>query len=143
MISRHGRLITLISLPVIAMAFFTLPAFSIGGDGTGPLGQGPLTGRGAGYCAGYSTPGYLNRDVGRGGVWRTGVRGGGRGNRNFFNTTGLARWQRSADLQTAAPAQPGVSREQRLQQMRTRADILKAQMESLNNQIKAVESADD
>ena len=30
------------------------------GDGTGPTGKGPMTGRGAGYCAGYSTPGYEN-----------------------------------------------------------------------------------
>ena len=27
------------------------------GDGTGPAGFGPLTGRGAGYCAGYPVPG--------------------------------------------------------------------------------------
>lgn len=25
-------------------------------DGTGPLGQGPMTGRGFGYCAGYDAP---------------------------------------------------------------------------------------
>jgi hypothetical protein len=31
-----------------------------GGDGTGPAGMGPMTGRGAGYCAGYSTPGAVN-----------------------------------------------------------------------------------
>ena len=30
-----------------------------GGDQTGPLGFGRMTGRGAGYCAGYSTPGYV------------------------------------------------------------------------------------
>jgi len=30
-----------------------------GGDGTGPLGQGPMTGRGLGYCAGYAAPGFM------------------------------------------------------------------------------------
>jgi hypothetical protein len=30
------------------------------GDGTGPWGLGPMTGRAAGYCAGYSVPGYMN-----------------------------------------------------------------------------------
>ena len=30
------------------------------GDGTGPWGQGPMTGRGAGYCGGYGAPGYAN-----------------------------------------------------------------------------------
>jgi hypothetical protein len=30
------------------------------GDRTGPAGMGPMTGRAAGYCAGYGTPGYMN-----------------------------------------------------------------------------------
>jgi hypothetical protein len=36
------------------------------GDGRGPAGAGPMTGRGAGFCAGYSIPGYLNRGPGLG-----------------------------------------------------------------------------
>lgn len=42
------------------------------GDGTGPMGMGPMTGRGAGYCAGYTVPGYANPGCGFG-------RGYGRG----------------------------------------------------------------
>ncbi|MCD6434152.1 MAG: DUF5320 domain-containing protein [Candidatus Diapherotrites archaeon] len=34
------------------------------GDGTGPLGLGPMTGRAMGYCAGYSVPGYMNPGFG-------------------------------------------------------------------------------
>jgi len=30
------------------------------GDGTGPMGMGPMTGRGFGYCAGYPAPGFAN-----------------------------------------------------------------------------------
>ncbi len=30
------------------------------GDRTGPLGLGPRTGRGMGYCSGYDMPGYAN-----------------------------------------------------------------------------------
>ena len=33
------------------------------GDRTGPEGKGPMTGRQAGYGAGYSVPGYKNRSV--------------------------------------------------------------------------------
>ena len=44
-----------------------------GGDGTGPGGMGPMTGRAAGYCAGYPMPGFMNPIAGRG-FW-----GGGRG----------------------------------------------------------------
>jgi len=34
------------------------------GDATGPAGFGPMTGRAAGYCAGYPVPGYVNRGFG-------------------------------------------------------------------------------
>lgn len=54
-----------------------------GGDGTGPGGLGPMTGRAAGYCAGYSVPGYANPVGGRMGLgWGRGFgrgRGWGRG----------------------------------------------------------------
>lgn len=51
------------------------------GDGTGPQGLGPMTGRGLGYCAGYSVPGFANPigyGFGRGMAWGRGG-GGGRG----------------------------------------------------------------
>jgi len=35
------------------------------GDGTGPMGMGPMTGRAAGYCAGYPMPGFMNPGGGR------------------------------------------------------------------------------
>ena len=38
------------------------------GDGTGPMGMGPMTGRGAGYCAGFNMPGYANSLPGRPGI---------------------------------------------------------------------------
>mgnify|MGYP000607279975 CR=1 FL=1 len=48
------------------------------GDRTGPTGQGPMTGRGMGYCASFSVPGFMNpgfgkglgRGLGRGFAWR-------------------------------------------------------------------------
>jgi len=51
-----------------------------GGDRTGPAGMGPMTGRAAGFCAGYPVPGYANPVGGRGmGMgWGRG-RGFGRG----------------------------------------------------------------
>ncbi|MGB9797357.1 MAG: DUF5320 domain-containing protein, partial [bacterium] len=47
------------------------------GDRTGPLGRGPRTGRGAGFCSGFPVPGYLNPIPGRG-FW-----GRGRGFRHW------------------------------------------------------------
>ena len=49
-----------------------------GGDATGPAGMGPMTGRAAGYCAGYSVPGFMNPIPGRGFGFGSG-RGFGRG----------------------------------------------------------------
>ncbi len=70
------------------------------GDGSGPRGMGPMTGRAAGFCVGYSAPGYVNQAGGRGmgfggggGGWGRG--GGGRGWRNQFYATGLTGWQRA------------------------------------------------
>ena len=67
------------------------------GDGTGPRGMGPMTGRGAGFCAGYDTPGYVNPVPGRGfGAWGAGggAYGGGRGRRNMYYATGQPGWVR-------------------------------------------------
>lgn len=50
-----------------------------GGDRTGPMGMGPMTGRGAGYCAGYNLPGYANPVLGRGFGRGRGWFGRGRG----------------------------------------------------------------
>ena len=66
-----------------------------GGDGTGPGGMGPMTGRAAGYCAGYPVAGFMNPVGGRG-YWGWGRGGGGRGRRNRFYATGLTGWQRGA-----------------------------------------------
>jgi len=46
------------------------------GDGTGPNGQGSMTGRRMGYCAGFNVPGFMNGGFGR-------SRGFGRGARAF------------------------------------------------------------
>lgn len=36
------------------------------GDGMGPAGMGPLTGRSTGFCAGFKTPGFMNAGYSRG-----------------------------------------------------------------------------
>jgi hypothetical protein len=51
------------------------------GDRTGPLGEGPMTGRQWGYCAGYHNPGY-GRGAGRG--FGHSYFGHGRGRRFFW-----------------------------------------------------------
>ena len=75
------------------------------GSKRGPAGFGPMTGRAAGFCSGYSELGYMNSTMGRAGFgFRQGAggRGGGRGRRNMYYATGLAGWQRSASELAAA-----------------------------------------
>ena len=62
------------------------------GDRTGPMGFGPMTGRGTGYCASYPVPGYANPWVPR---WRRG-RGRGFGGRVW----GFSGWGRGRGLDT-------------------------------------------
>ena len=51
------------------------------GDRTGPAGQGPMTGRGMGFCAGNDRPGFMEPGIG--------FRGGGRF--RAFNRGGFGR----------------------------------------------------
>jgi len=46
------------------------------GDRTGPLGEGPKTGRGMGYCAGNEHPGYMNMHPNWGVGFGRRIRGG-------------------------------------------------------------------
>jgi len=39
------------------------------GDGMGPSGWGPMTGRRRGYCVGYNTPGFVSPRPGMGRGW--------------------------------------------------------------------------
>jgi hypothetical protein len=103
------------------------------GDRTGPAGMGPRTGRGMGYCSGYSTPGYLNPGPGMGmgrgmgGGRGGGMGGGGRGWRNMYYATGLPGWARAG----WAPAwgQPPVAPYGVAPTAGDEAELLKAQAE--------------
>jgi hypothetical protein len=74
-------------------------------DRTGPLGQGPMTGRGRGLCAGPAVPGNMNPGSGRG-MGRCSRGGQGRGWRHQFNATGLPGWQRTSATATGATPTP-------------------------------------
>lgn len=66
------------------------------GDGTGPMGMGPMTGRGAGFCTGFAAPSYA-KPVGYGcglGRGRGKSLGRSQGFRRVFYETGLPRWAR-------------------------------------------------
>jgi len=85
-----------------------------------------MTGRAAGYCAGYATPGYANPAGGRG-CW--GGRGAGRGWRNMFYATGLPGWMRFGAYRVPGVA-PAPAQE---------ADLLQAQAENLKATLANIE----
>jgi hypothetical protein len=117
------------------------------GDGTGPTGRGSMTGRAAGYCAGYDAPGYMNSVPGAGYFGRgrgSYGRGLGRGFRNRYYATGLFGWQRASmgmpDFVSAAyPYQGNMTSEQEAGILKNEADVLKKQLDDINNRIEALE----
>jgi hypothetical protein len=106
-----------------------------GGDRTGPMGMGPMTGRAAGFCAGFPTPGYANPAGGRG-IFGCGGgfggRGGGRGWRNRFYATGLPGWAR-AGYPGGFPAAPTTEQEQ--QTLKQQSQYLQDSLNAINKRI--------
>jgi hypothetical protein len=120
------------------------------GDGTGPAGMGPMTGRAAGFCAGYSVPGYMNPVGGRGyGGWG---RGGGWGHRNWYYATGLPGWARAGYGLPAwggainpyayggIPAAPGLTAQQEIDTLKGQAEFLEDSLDGIKKRIEELES---
>ncbi len=116
------------------------------GNGMGPMGWGPMTGRGAGFCAGYGVPGYMNPMPGRGfGRGRGfGGRGGGRGWRFGYFATGLPGWQRAATgvpmWGGGAPYAAAPTREQELEGLKGQAEYFENALAQLRQRIEELES---
>jgi len=112
------------------------------GDGTGPRGMGPMTGRGAGYCAGYGMPGYANLMPGWGfGMgWGRGRGGGwGRGWRNMYYATGLPGWARFGYAPAwGAPSAPAYGPYATPPTPEQETEFLKAQAEWLQQQLDGI-----
>ena len=108
-----------------------------GGDGTGPDGLGPMTGRAAGYCAGYPGPGYMNpiRGRGRGRGWGWG-RGRGRGwGRHGWGWAGAYPYAYAAPYYPPAYADNPYAAELTPKQ---EADMLKDQAKAMQDEIKLI-----
>jgi hypothetical protein len=115
------------------------------GNGMGPMGQGPMTGRGMGWCRGASNaigmppklPGSgLGWDGGRGGGWRHRYRG---------NATGLPGWQRAqagghrfgASVPGSFP--PAFSKEEELASLRLQVSNLGQALGALKARIEVLD----
>jgi len=109
------------------------------GDGTGPAGMGPGTGRGMGYCGDYDAPDWANPGPGWGfyGRGSRGIRGGCWGWRHQYYATGLPRWAQWGPPRVTAygaPYEPP-SRAQEVEMLRDDAEWLKEQLDAINKRM--------
>ena len=105
-----------------------------GGDRRGPGGFGPMTGRAAGYCAGYPSAGYMNPMPGYG--YRG--RGGGRGWRHRYYATGMpgwAPWGQEAPSWVGGPQWGPPPPREELNALKTQSEWLQSQLEAINARI--------
>jgi hypothetical protein len=108
-----------------------------GFDGTGPMGQGSMSGGGRGYCAVNLSGTGLKRGTGRGFFGR----GGGRGNRNCFYATGLPGWMRAQKgMQAFGGVGSNLSKEDELSVLKGQADCLKAELEAVQARVQDLEA---
>jgi len=109
------------------------------GNGTGPMGRGPMTGRRAGFCAGYSVPGYANPGYGRGG------RGAGFGQGAGFGRG--AGWRRAeASYAYGNPyvvPQSSATPKQEAEMLKAEAEALKEELNAINRRVKSLESGQE
>ena len=104
------------------------------GDGTGPMGEGPMTGRGAGFCSGFAVPGVAGT-LGRfGGLGcRRGLGGGMRGAvmqaRNRFMAQTYAEVGAAAANEKDLLSRQMNALETQLQQVKQRLDQLSSPQE--------------
>ena len=115
------------------------------GDGTGPGGLGPMTGRAAGYCAGYSVPGFMNPSGGRLGLGFGYGRGYGRG---FGRGYGRAYWPANSYPVAPPPIYGGgfyqtpLEPKQEMEMLAEEAKALKGQLEATNKRITELEKSE-
>ena len=106
------------------------------GNKTGPEGMGPMTGRGAGYCAGSNVPGYMNPGGGRGMALRRGRRGGMGG--GFGRGRGQGQ---DVQFPTAVPTPEPVIQDSPQPQMDTVQYDAAVEMDTLRSQAKDIASS--
>jgi len=109
-----------------------------GGDGTGPMGMGPMTGGGRGFCAGYPTPGYANPQAGNG--WGFGFRRG-RGRGRGWGRRGFAYWPTMGYPYYGSPIAQEFTPKQESDMLREEARAMQREVDAINQRITELESS--
>lgn len=114
------------------------------GDGTGPMGMGPMTGRAAGYCTGFGIPDFMNSIPGRG--FGMGFGGRGCGWRHRFYATGLPGWMRSGAFPSPMNPQAMSDKpdpEMEKQTLKNQFDVLQAQLDIVKKRLDDLEGSSE
>ena len=119
-----------------------------GGNSTGPAGMGPMTGRAAGFCAGYPAPGFVTPARGRGswGGGRSESWGNGCRHGYWYRATGLTGWQRAQmgwpayQPSFTGPFSPVMTKKQELDALSRQAEYFEHALEDVRKRIEKVES---
>lgn len=111
------------------------------GNGTGPTGAGPMTGRAAGYCAGYDQPGCFNPGPGMGMGYGYG-RGRGRGfgmgmGRGYGRGFG---WANRAWSGPRPPYYMEPTPQQEMDMLKQQAEAMKANLDQINQRIDQIQA---
>ncbi|MBN1613747.1 MAG: DUF5320 domain-containing protein [Deltaproteobacteria bacterium] len=109
-----------------------------GGDGTGPAGWGPMTGRAAGYCAGYPMPGFANQIPGRGFGFGRGMGLGFRGGRG--RRWGIPYFAYGYGMPSAVPYGAAPTRQQEIDALQEQAKYFEAALSEINKRIGDLEA---
>lgn len=101
-----------------------------------------MTGRAAGYCAGFGVPGFANPVPGRGKGFGFGRgRGRGRGSRYGYYATGLPGWARWGWWPAYAP--PGVpTMPQETEALKAQATYMEKALDEIRKRIAELETAE-
>ena len=120
-----------------------------GFDRTGPMGMGPMTGGGRGWCnpsVPYGRP-YFSGGFG---PWFGGGRGRGRSRRHWYRATGLPGWMRFGQVGPLGypggyqwgyqPVSPSYNKEQEMEFLKNQAAALKEELDAIDSRLRDLES---
>lgn len=111
------------------------------GDGSGPEGMGSMTGRGAGFCAGFNVPGFANRGPGARGFGSGFGRGAGFGRGMGYGLgfgRGMGMGRRFAGYYGDYPE----TAQNYSEALKSRAEFLEEELKAVKSRLSDLESED-